>query len=293
MLLALVLAAWPNPQAVKISGCSASACTAQNDVRVCKCIPSDGEQRPGITLDTAGGLHLEWDVRSVSGDVSDFVVDTKELDGDGKPEVLISSRATESNGVLVRTWELAIVDGATDGVTHVLTQDWGLDFVSAKRTLLLTEWAVEGSRVVFTGREYQYADARLEPTDEAVRRRVLDAAFEAERLAAINASADKTLPSRSFLMHASTKKGADALPSKLSSVTVKGLTRDAQWLQVHVQSPSGALETISGDVAGQATLRLGDARKKRLYPLGYAPADAEGWLLGRTLRRNAGQLWLD
>lgn len=292
MLLALVLAAWPTPQSVQIAGCAAAACSTRDDVRVCKCIPSEGEQRPGITVDGPAGRHLEWDVRSVLGDVSDFIVDASDLDANGAAELLVASRAAESNGVMIRTWELAIVDGADDGVTHAIAQDWGRDFEGPKHALLLTEWANDGDRVVFIGREYRYADGRLEPTDSPVRRRAFDATFERERLSAINASKDKTLPVRTFLAAGGTKPGVDAPPAKLSAVTVKGVTRDEQWLQLHLQSSSGELETLSGSVEGEVTLRLGDATRKRLYPLGYAPADAETWLLGRTARRAAGQVWL-
>ncbi|PZR12668.1 MAG: hypothetical protein DI536_13875 [Archangium gephyra] len=284
MLLALVLAAWPAPQATTIAQCSASACTTTGEVRVCKCIPNRGEKRAGITVDGPRERHLEWDVRTVLGDVNDFFVDSVDLDGDDKPETVISSRAVESNGVMIRTWELAIVDGSTDGVTHVVTHDWGRDFLGPKRTLLLAEWANEAGRMVFTGREYRYEKGRLEPTDEPVRRRTYDPTFETERLAAINASDDRTLPARALLSTPSTKKGADALPSKLTTVVVKGLIRDDQ-LQAHVQA-GDELSTIP-------ELRLGDAKKKRLYPLGYAPTDAEDWLVGKTVRRSEGQLWLN
>lgn len=284
MLLALVLAAWPAPQPTKINQCSASACTTSGEVRVCKCIPNRGEKRAGITIDGPSKRHLEWDVRTVLGDVNDFFVDSVDLDGDGSAETVVSSRAVESNGVMICTWELAIVDGAADTVMHVVTHDWGRDFLGAKNALLLTEWANEAGRIVFTGREYRYEKGRLEPTDEPVRRRAYDGAFETERLAAINKSEDRTLPARTFLSSASTKKGVDSVPSKLEKVVVKGLIRDER-LQAHVQAGE-ELSTIP-------ELRLGDAKKKRLYPLGYAPADAEDWLVGKSVRRSDGQLWFN
>ncbi|MGV3622243.1 MAG: hypothetical protein ACO1OB_15575 [Archangium sp.] len=287
MFLALVLAAWPTPQPTKINQCSASACATSGEVRVCKCIPDRGEKRAGITIDGPAKRHLEWDVRTVLGDVNDFFVDDIDLDADGRTETVVVSRATESNGVMIRTWELAIVDGTSDTVTHVLTQDWGRDFLGPKNSLLLTEWATESGRIVFTGREYKYAKGRLEPTDDPVRRRAYDDTFEAERLAAINSSGDRSLPARAFLSKSSTKKGTDSLPNKLVNVTVKGITREEPWLQVHVQNGDN-VATISED-----GLRFGDAKKKRLYPLGYAPADAEDWLVGKTVRRSESQLWLN
>ena len=87
MLLSLVLAAalWPAPQSTPVDGCHAAACTTQAGQQVCKCVPSDGEGRPGVVIEGPGKRHLEWDVRSFLGEVSDFVVQTVDLDGDGQP----------------------------------------------------------------------------------------------------------------------------------------------------------------------------------------------------------------
>ncbi len=296
MWLSLLLAAapmWPAPQVTSIDGCQLAACTSLGSQKICKCIPPGEGARPGVVIEGPGTRHLEWDVRSFLGEVTDFVVQTVELDGDGKPELLIASRAFESNGLMVRDWELAIVDGESDSVMHLLVQDWGPDAITAQRTLLLTEWAMSKGEIVFTGREYVYENGRLEAADAPVRRRVLNAVFEKERLAVINASTDRTLHPRSFLSHTSTRQGADVVPKLLSSVVVKGVAREEPWLQLHLQGANGKVEMLSGDVEGTATLRLGDARRKRLFPLGYAPADAETWLLGRNVWRADGQVWIN
>ena len=298
MLLSLILCAgplWPAPLPARIEGCQAAACTAQASQKICKCVPkAEGEEaRPGVVIEGPGARHLEWDVRSVLGDVTDFVVQSTDLDGDGKPEVLIASRAAESNGMMVRDWELAIVDGETDTVMHLLAQDWGPDALSSQRTLLLTEWAMAAGQIVFTGREYAYEHGRLEPADTPVRRRSLTSAFEKERLAVINASTNRTLTPRAFLAHASTRLGADVVPKLVAAVLVKGVARDEPWLQLHLQGTNGKVEMLSGDVEGKATLRLGDAQRKRLFPLGYAPADAESWLIGRKVWRSDGEVWIN
>ena len=294
MLLSLLLAAaWPAPQGASIEGCRLAACTEQAGQKICKCSPTEEEGRPGLVIEGPGKRHLEWDARSYLGDVSDFVVLSQDLDGDGKQELIVASRAAESNGLMVRDWELAIVDGQTDAVMHLLAQDWGPDAISAQGSLLLTEWSLSLGHIVFTGREYVYENARLEPSAAPVRRRALNAVFERERLAAINASTDRTLRPRAFLGHASTKDGADVMPKSFTAVQVKGVAREEPWLQLHVQGPNGKMEMLSGAVEGPATLRLGDAHKKRLFPLGYAPADAETWLVGRKVWRADGQLWLE
>jgi hypothetical protein len=298
MLLRLILCAaplWPAPQSTRIEGCQAAACTERASQKICKCVPiAEGEDaRPGVVIEGPGARHLEWDVRSLLGEVNDFSVQTTDLDGDSKPELLIASRASESNGMMVRDWEIAIVDGETDGVMHLLVQDWGPDALSAQGTLLLTEWALSAGQIVFTGREYRYESGRLEPADVPVRRRSLNAAFEKERLAAIKNSPNRMLSPRAFLNHASTKQGADVVPKLASVSLVKGVAREEPWLQLHLQGSNGKVEMLSGDVEGKATLRLGDVKRKRLFPLGYAPADAETWLIGRNVWRADGQVWIN
>ena len=50
---------------------------------------------------------------------------------------------------------------------------------------------------------------------------------------------------------------------------------------------------LSGDVEGKVTLWLGDAQRKRLFPLGYAPADAEPLLIGRKVWRSDAEVWVN
>ncbi len=293
MLLALLLAAtpWPAPVPVMDAACAAAACTTFGAVRVCKCVPTGEGTEPGLVVEWPGDGHLEWDGNAHLGEVTDFVVVSEDLDGDGNAELLVANRSGESNGFAVRTWELAIIDGATPIVTHALVHDFGAEAIGPKGQLLLTEWVLADGTLTFTGREYRYAAGRLEPTKEPVRRRALDAAFELERHAALGAK-DRTLPARAFLSHASTKKGDDALPKKPTTMLVKGLSRAEPWLQLHLQRPDGELDMPGGD-APPAPLRLGDTKSRRLYPLGYAPADAETWLVGRSVRRADGEVWIN
>src|SRR4051794_36253668 len=107
MLLSLILVAapiWPAPQPARIDGCQAAACSEFGSQKICKRVPiAEGEDaRPGMVIEGPGARHLEWDARSFLGDVTDFVVKTVDLDGDAKPELVIASRASESNGMMVR-----------------------------------------------------------------------------------------------------------------------------------------------------------------------------------------------
>lgn len=293
MLLSLLLAAtpWAAPTPVADEACAAAACTTTADVKVCKCVPRGENTEPGIVVEGPGERHLEWDVHAHLGEVTDFLVSSADLDGDGHGELLVANRSSESNGLAVLGWELAIIDGAKAAVTHALVHDFGPDALGPKGTLLFTEWVLADGKLVFTGREYRYAAGRLEPTKEPVRRRALDAAFEAERHAALGGK-ERTLLPRAFLSHASTKKGDDALPKKPVTMLVKGLSRAEPWLQLHLQRPDGELDMPSGD-APAPPLRLGDAKSRRLYPLGYAPADAEAWLVGKSVRRADGEVWVN
>ena len=108
-----------------------------------------------------------------------------------------------------------------------------------------------------------------------------------------NASTNRTLTPRAFLAHASTKLCVDVVPKLVSAVLAKGVEREEPWLQLHVQAANGKLEMLSGDVEGKVTLWLGDAQRKRLFPLGYAPADAEPLLIGRKVWRSDAEVWVN
>jgi hypothetical protein len=80
---------------------------------------------------------------------------------------------------------------------------------------------------------------------------------------------------------------------------VLGLSRVEPFLGLHVQRADGTLETLSELPDAKPLLRLGDARAARLFPMGYAPAAAEDWLVGRAVRlaldgtAAAGAVWID
>lgn len=287
MLLPLLLTvtAWAPATPVADAACVAAACTTAGEVKVCKCLPTGEGSEPGLVVEGPGERHLEWDAHATLADVTDFFVLGVDLDGDGHDELLVANFAGELGPLTVRAWELAIVDGATGEVTHAVAHDFGRDAVSPRRTLLLAEWELGGATPVFAGREYRYEDRRLVPTSEPVRRRSLDAAFAEERRLHL-ASAERTLPARALLAHASTRRGDDAPPKKLTPVLVTGLSREEPWLHLHLQR-------AGGEIDGTPPTRLGSAKARRLYPLGYAPADAEGWLVGRAARTADGLVWID
>ncbi|MEW6434917.1 MAG: hypothetical protein AB1730_25735 [Myxococcota bacterium] len=321
MLLPLVLAAapvvLPAPTAASFPESLAAACTVwpgaaaspapplatgplrdDGAVRVCKAVPAADGARPGLVVDGPGDRHVEWDATALSGDLDDFQVLLVDLDGDGRDELVVANRAAEAVGVAVRLWELAIVDGAGDGVTHALVHDWGPDAVDDRGRLLLTEWDwrdPERAGLVLIGREYTWKGGRLWPTKAPVLKRRLDAQLEAERASA----AGLYLTPRRTLAHESVTRGADTPGKATAKAKVLGVSLEEPFLGLHLQRADGSLETLSALPDAKPLLRLGDARAARLFPMGYAPAEAEAWLLGRTVRvvldgaAAAGPVWVD
>ncbi len=308
VLLALLSAApvaFPPPQPATLDNCARAACTALNEVRACKCISPVEGNPVTLVVDRPGDSRVLWEGNAHLGDVADFLVSAVDLDADGKPELLVASRAADSSGLVIRTWNVAVVDGDKDGAAHFVSHDWGADAVSPKGTLLATEWEAgpadkDGVQpMYFVGREYAYAHGRLAQTKEPVRKRRLDAAFEAERQALVAASKDLTLAPRKLLSHASTQKlPADAPAPPLNAAVVKGVTRHEPGLDVHLEQVDGALASLSSDGEEGPLLRLGDVKARRLWPLGYSPDDAADWLLGKkalvavSQGKSTGVVWL-
>jgi hypothetical protein len=289
MLLALVLTAapvvLPAPVVTDVEGCVRAACTGTSDLRVCKCVPTQEGQPPGITVDRRGpdadsNRHVEWDARVATGVVDDFSVVLADLDADGQLEVVVGNQAPES------WFEVSVVDGKAEIVTQARAQDYGVDAV-AEHAVLFTEW----DHGVFVGREFSYARGRLESTRTPVLRRKPTPAFEQER-------ASKPTSPRAWLATDVTK-GQDDVPRALRTVNVMGLTRDDGVLGMHLELPGGGLASLTASAETPTPLRIGSATQKRLYPEGYTPADAEDWLSGRlvsvVLDRDAvlGPVWLD
>ncbi len=300
--LALVISATPvtlpAPTTQDVALCSKAACTSTPEVRVCKCLPVQEGLKPGITIDRPTGEHTEWDAVAWQDTVDDFQVTQVDLDGDGVPELVIANRAIEATGMGVRTWAVSIVDGKHLWATHALSQDFGPDAVTGDG-VLLTEWERVGPALVFAGREYSYAGGRLEPTRAPVLRRTLNPPFEEERDAVRAAASNRLLTPRAFLAHASTQKGVDQAPKVASDALVLGVSRDDDVLGVHLELKQVSMLSFSSDLQAEHVLRLASAKDRRLYPLGYVPADAELWLSGRKVKLAfehelpVGALWLE
>ncbi len=220
------------------------------------------------------------------GEVTDFRVQSADLDADGVPELLIASVMSESNGMAIRTWHVLIVDGKSDAAVHFVSHDFGPDALKGS-TVLVTEWAWQGlekeNALFFVGREYGYKNGALVPTKAPVLKRRYTTDFEKERLVALEHSLDRTLPARQFLGHPSTTKGVDDPPKAHRLGVLKAVTRDEPEYGAHVEDQKGQLTMFSSDGDEGATLRIGDFKTRRLFPLRYWPADLEGALIGKPV----------
>ncbi len=284
MLLSLLLASspivFPAPVLEEVPSWRAVACTGLDGVQVCKFATLDEKANDMIVVERPDGHRLEWPVGTWVSTVNDFVVLREDLDGDDRAELIVASRSNESNEVGVRTWQIAIVDGARDAATHFVSQDWGPDSFSGT-SLLVTEWEISGPKAFFVGREYSYRAGRLEPSKAPVLRRELTESFGAERKMFAE---ELTRTPRKYLAHGATMKLLfDALPSKKQDAMVRGLTLDEPALDMHLERENGALESLSTLPDEGPVLRLGDSKSRRLYPLAYAPEDPEDWLLGQKV----------
>jgi hypothetical protein len=293
---------FPAPAEQKLEHCARAACTTWGDSRVCKCV-SDGDPHPTLLLVDHQDSRVEWEGSAFENSVTDFDVLSLDLDGDGSEELVVASRSSEGGAQALRSWDVAVVDLKREAATHFVSQDWGPDAISSKRTLLVTEWeasAKPNEPLAFVGREYSWKAGRLELTREPVRRRKLDKTFEDERAALLKDSKDLMLAPRRLLSHPSTARlGQDPAGAVTHTAMIRGVTRDAPELDLYLEREDGALEYLSSGSEDGPRLRLGDLKSKRLYPRGYSPGDAAEWLVGRkamvagTVGEATGLVWVN
>jgi hypothetical protein len=288
MLAALLLAAapFPMPTPLALERCDRAACSTATKTRVCKCVRPTEAGDDLLIVDRSDERRVVITTSDHLGEVTDFRAQFVELDGDGAPELVIASMMGESNGMGIRTWHVAIVDGKDDVAVHFVTHDFGLDALKSG-SVLVTEWAWEGlekgNALFFIGRDYAYAAGELKPTKAPVLRRRYTAEFEKERGAAVDASPDRLLPGRQFLSHPSTTKSADEPPTLHRLGTVKAVTQDDPEYAVHAEDEKGQLAAFSSDGEEGALVRIGDFKSRRLFPLRYWPHGLEQKLIGKPV----------
>ncbi|MCA2978033.1 MAG: hypothetical protein INH37_07100 [Myxococcaceae bacterium] len=289
MLLPLLLAAtpFPAPAPVALDHCAQAACTTLGEVRVCKCAAPNAQSVDLLVVDRPAERRVIWPTEARPGVVTDFAVQQADLDADGAAELLVASVMSESEGMRIRSWHLAVVDGAEDVAVQFVAHDLPPDWVKGT-ALFVTEWTYEAvpkqpePAFVYVGREYEYRHGVLVPAKAPVLRRRYTPEFELERARALAQSEDGTLPGRAFLAHPSVTKGADELPRRTMRVVLSALTLEEPDYGLYGEDAEGALVSFSSDGQDGPLLRLGDTKARRLFPLRYLPKDPERQWIGRA-----------
>lgn len=148
--------------------CVAEYCArAAPDFTACKCYPSEGGTQHIVTIKRGGTVLYEGRRETVNFTTKEIEIFRKDLDADGKTEVIAADFSGMSNGMGVRYWTLAIVDGRTGATTDVPLVDYGDGSIRRESpghyTILVTSWEWIGSGLYFVARPYRYKDAKLLP----------------------------------------------------------------------------------------------------------------------------------
>jgi hypothetical protein len=86
----------------------------------------------------------------------------RDLDDDGRAEIIVADHAGMSNGMGVEYWNLTIIDGRSGASIVTPLVEYG-DGVIQRRTILVTAWEWMGGHLYFVARPYLYANGTLRP----------------------------------------------------------------------------------------------------------------------------------
>lgn len=143
--------------------CVAEYCAhAAPDLAACKCYPAEGGPQYVVTIRRGGAVVYEGRRDTVNFTTKEIEVFRKDLDGDGHAEIIAADFSGMSNGMAVRYWTLAIVDGRTGATTDVPLVEYGDGSIRGS-TILVTSWEWIGSHLYFVARPYRYESGKLLP----------------------------------------------------------------------------------------------------------------------------------
>lgn len=172
----------------RVAGCFRAYCVALRDGRgVCTCT---GDTAIVVRVEQGGGKVHEWPANySMAGGPESLRAMQGDLDGDGRPELIVSEWMDMSNGLGIRYYRLSIFSGADPArpPLRVNVDDFVPEgsFVRPAAggpcRLIATRWtelrdARRGEGMFFTGQWMRYRDGRLEHDRERpiVARRLLN-----------------------------------------------------------------------------------------------------------------------
>lgn len=105
----------PQLTETKLEDCVQAFCTElPNKARLCACQKSDETGETQISLEPKDGAKKQWNVEvlpPISFGVDSFRLDSADLNGDGKDEIIFGVMEAQGQGIGVQHWTLWIIDG--------------------------------------------------------------------------------------------------------------------------------------------------------------------------------------
>lgn len=105
----------PQLTETKLEGCIQAFCTElPNKARLCACQKSDETGETQISLEPQVGPKKQWNVDvlpPISFGVNSFRLDSADLNGDGKDELIFGILEAQGQGMGVQYWTLWVIDG--------------------------------------------------------------------------------------------------------------------------------------------------------------------------------------
>lgn len=130
----------------------------------------------GYVLNIRRGDRLLYSARREPGPLEVFL---RDLDADGRAEIVAADSGGTSNGLGIHYWDVTIVDGRTAAAIAVPIQDYGPG--SLRRDgLLVTHWEWIGDHLYFVSRPFRYERGKLTHRNTMWQRRLLYS-FQEER----------------------------------------------------------------------------------------------------------------
>lgn len=192
-----------HPRLVPFPGCyagydgvdKANCSDGPQGIRICKCL----SDREDAECSEYGVFHVQKDGKTIQrwyssaflGALDDFEAMSVDLDGDGHRELVIANRTSETLGMGVLTWSIAIIGGldVSSSPIVLVTEDYGegsLARLGGMRgcQLLITDWGVHKPdyATYFSGVWLHYQKGEVSPAKNypMLARRYLFS-FEGER----------------------------------------------------------------------------------------------------------------
>lgn len=301
-----IMKTYGSPKAGKVKGFNKADCVQiEGGIKICKAIGMKEGEESAFVVEHNGKRLISWSTGSFLGETDDFEALKKDLDGDGKEEIIIASRDNQYCGMVVEDWTIAILDGNSGFEKPLIfrVEDYGIGvFVQHGKSqdclIMATAWegmddTKRGPGLYFVGRFFKYKSGLLEPAKDcpARARRFLNS-FRDERgsgnlLKWMNNPKTEILQTEPYLLYL--KKIADAT-GRIEKITKKGISFETSFI---IKLDSGVAEEYDYlinpwldeyECSDKKTIcRFGDAKSGIIYPENYIPQNIEQKFTGREV----------